>query len=467
MSSRPADPALWSACDLLAAYRAKTLSPREAAAACFARVKRFHPELNAFTIVDEPGAMAQATASEARWAKGAPSGALDGVPVTIKDLVLTRGWPTLRGSRMVRRDQPWDEDGPIAVALREANSVILGKTTAPEFGWKGLGDSPLTGISRNPWNPAHTTGGSSAGAAICAATGMGALHTGSDGAGSIRIPSAFCGVFGLKPSFGRVPAWPPSPYALVSHAGPMTRTVADAALMMNVITRPDPRDPFAVPPDGVDYLDKLDAGVKGLRIAFSPDLGYAQVDPDVAAAIASCAETFTSLGARVEPRDPGFANPHDAMLALWQSASARTMSLYPKEVQPLADPGFIKDAVDGARYSAQDYLGAESVRAGLTTHMNRFFTEWDLLILPTMPTGALPTPGDLRPGDAHWIDWSPFTYPFNMSRHPAASMPCGLTRAGLPIGLQIVGPMFHDARVLQAARAFESVRPFARPPGVA
>jgi aspartyl-tRNA(Asn)/glutamyl-tRNA(Gln) amidotransferase subunit A len=467
MTGKPADPALWSAVDLLAAYRAKSLSPREVAAACFARLKRFNPDLNAFTIIDEQGALAQAASSEARWAKGAPAGALDGVPVTIKDLVLTRGWPTLRGSRMVKRDQPWDDDGPIAIALRESNAVILGKTTSPEFGWKGLGDSPLTGITRNPWNRAHTTGGSSAGAAACAATGMGVLHTGSDGAGSIRIPSAFTGVFGLKPSFGRVPTWPPSPYALVSHAGPMTMNVADAALMMNVITREDARDPMALPPDGVDYLRDLDEGVRGLRIAFSPDLGYAQVDPDVAAALRSCAETFASLGARVERKDPGFANPRDAMLVLWQSASARTMSLYPKDVQHLADPGFIQDAADGARHSAQDYLAAESVRAGLTTQMNRFFAEWDLLILPTMPTGALPTPGDLRQGDRHWIDWSPFTYPFNMSRHPAASAPCGLTRDGLPVGLQIVGPMFQDARVLRAARAFEAARPFARPPGFA
>src|SRR5438874_12970677 len=222
-------------------YRKKALSPVEAAEILFARIEALQPKLNAFCIVDRDGALAAARASEQRWRRGVPLSPIDGVPVTIKDLVLMRGFPTLRGSKLIDPAQDWSDDGPAVARLREAGAVILGKTTTPEFGWKAIGDSPLTGISRNPWNNDRTPGGSSAGAAIAAATGMGALHLGSDGGGSIRIPSSFCGVFGIKPTYGLVASSPPSPFAAVSHTGPMTRTVDDAALMLSVIAAWDPR----------------------------------------------------------------------------------------------------------------------------------------------------------------------------------------------------------------------------------
>jgi aspartyl-tRNA(Asn)/glutamyl-tRNA(Gln) amidotransferase subunit A len=343
--------------------------------------------------------------------------------------------------------------------------VILGKTTTPEFGWKAIGDSPLSGITRNPWNPEVTPGGSSAGAAVAAAAGFGALHQGSDGAGSIRIPASFTGIVGFKPSLGRVSAWPPSPFAIVSHTGPLARTVADAALMFQVLARPDPRDPYALPHDPRDWTADLDDGIAGLRIAFSPNLGYAAVDPEVAAAVADSVRLFETLGARVEQVDPGLANPRDAFAVLWDAAAAKVLGGFTPEQRKLVDPGLERIAQAGAGLSATDYLAAEGERGALLTRMNAFHQRFDLLVTPTMPITALPVGRDLRDGDRHWIDWSPFSYPFNMTRQPAASLPCGVSKAGLPVGLQIVGPSFGDALVLRAARAFERARPFtARPP---
>src|SRR5205823_929528 len=230
---------------------------------------------------------------------GAPLSAIDGVPVTIKDIVLMRGFPTLRGSKLIDPDQVWSEDSPAVARLREAGAVFLGKTTTPEFGWKAIGDSPLTGITRNPWNRERTPGGSSAGSAVAAATGMGPLHLASDGGGSIRIPSSFTGVFGIKPTYGLVASSPPSPFAVVSHTGPMTRTVEDAALMLSVIAAWDARDPYALPPAKRDYRGGLDGGVSGLRFAYSPTLGYAKVDPEVARLVESAVRALEAQGAIV------------------------------------------------------------------------------------------------------------------------------------------------------------------------
>src|SRR5438874_5223898 len=295
-------------------YRRKALSPVEAAEILFARIEALQPKLNAFCILDRDGALAAARASEQRWRQGRPLGPLDGVPVTIKDLVPMRGFPTLRGSRLIDPAQDWAEDGPAVARLREAGAVILGKTTTPEFGWKAIGDSPLTGITRNPWNLERTPGGSSAGAAAACAAGIAPLHVGSDGAGSIRIPSCFTGIFGIKASFGRVPAHPPSAMGLLSNVGPMTRHVRDAALMLNVLARPDDRDPYALPFDDRDWLAGIEDGVHGWRIAYSPDLGYARVDPEIAAAAAAAARQFQALGASVEEVREVFPSPRDALL---------------------------------------------------------------------------------------------------------------------------------------------------------
>jgi aspartyl-tRNA(Asn)/glutamyl-tRNA(Gln) amidotransferase subunit A len=460
-----ADIAFASAEGLAEVYRKKALSPVEAAEMLFGRIDALQPELNAFVFVDRDGALAAARASEQRWRQGAPLSAIDGVPVTIKDIVLMRGFPTLRGSKLIDPDQDWSEDSPAVARLREAGAVILGKTTTPEFGWKAIGDSPLTGITRNPWDLERTSGGSSAGAAAACAAGIAPLNLGTDGAGSIRIPAAFTGVFGIKATFGRVPAYPASPLGLLSNVGPMTRHVRDAALMLNVMSRPDHRDPYALPPEDRDWRDGIEDGVRGLKIAYSPDLGYARVDTEIAAAAAAAARQFEALGATVEEVREVFPSPREALLTLWAAGEARVLAGLPAEKHKLCDPGLAAMAALGQKIGAVDYLGADVARTMLGVRMGEFHERYDLLLTPMMPVPALPVGQDLNDPayEEQWFDWSPFSYPFNMTRQPAASIPCGLTSAGLPIGLQIVGPLYAEDRVLRAARAFEQTQPVRRP----
>jgi aspartyl-tRNA(Asn)/glutamyl-tRNA(Gln) amidotransferase subunit A len=455
-----------SAISLLDRYRKRELSPTEVTRLLLDRLDALQPKINAFCLVDHDGALAAARESERRWLSGKAVGKLDGVPVTIKDLVLMRGLPTLRGSRLVDPHQDWSEDAPATARLREAGAVILGKTTTPEFGWKAVGDSPLTGVTRNPWNLARTPGGSSAGAAAACAAGIGPLHLGSDGAGSIRIPCSFTGIFGLKPSFGRVPAYPLSAMGLLAHIGPMARTVTDAALMLTVLSAPDHRDSYALPPEDTDWREGIEGGVRGWRIAYSPRLGYAKVDPEIAAAVGEAAQQFETLGAVVEEVGAIFPSPREALFTLWAAGAAKLLEAYPADKRALVDPGLVATAAEGERISAVDYLGADLVRTALGQQMAAFHQKYDLLLTPMMPIPALPVSQDLNDPatERHWIDWSPFSYPFNMTRQPAASIPCGLTGTGLPIGLQIVGPLYADARVLRAARAFETTQPERRPP---
>ncbi len=459
------NPISLTATALLEAYRRKTLSPVEATKAVLARIAALQSSLNAFLLVDEEAALAAARASEARWMKGAPQGAIDGVPATVKDVMIARGWPTLRGSRSVRRDQPWDEDSPMVARLREQGAVLLGKTTTPEFGWKAIGDSPLTGITRNPWNRERTPGGSSAGAAVAAATGMGPLHLGSDGGGSIRIPSSFTGVFGIKPTYGLVAASPPSPFAVVSHTGPMTRTVEDAALMLSIIAAWDARDPYALPPAKRDFRGGLDAGVKGLRIAYSPTLGYAKVDPEVARLVEAAVRALEAQGAIVEQADPGFSSPRDAFWALWCAGCAKVAAGMSAAQRAELDAGLQVAAERGSRLSAVDLINAEGERALLMQKTNALLARYDVLLTPAVAVPALPVGQDLNDPKTEeiWIDWTPFSYPFNMSRQPAASIPCGFTTAGLPVGLQAVAALDRDALVLRVARAYETAHPFKMP----
>jgi aspartyl-tRNA(Asn)/glutamyl-tRNA(Gln) amidotransferase subunit A len=459
-----------SASELLQLYRTGQASPVEAAQAVHERIARLNTRLNAFCFVDPDASLQAARDSEARWLNhrntGAPCGELDGVPVSIKDLILTRGWPTLRGSRTVDPRQPWDVDAPVTARLREAGAVILGKTSTPEFGCKGETNSPLNGLTRNPWNLAKTPGGSSGGAAAAVAAGMGPLAVGTDGAGSVRIPAAFCGTFGLKPSFGRVPAYPLSPFGSVSHLGPHTMRVRDAALMMNALKRPDARDWTSLPPDGCDYLVGLDDGIRGLRIGYSPTLGYAKnVHHEIAAAVDGAARQFEALGARIERVDPGIDDPLEITTGLWFVGSWTLWNTLTPEQQALTDPDFSAQAQLGATFSALDVQRLNLRRGALGSHMRQFMQRWDLLLTPTIAVpafDALPAGHD-RMDPSTMLGWTPFSYPFNLTQQPACTIPCGLTTGGLPIGLQIVGPMFGDAMVLRAARAYEGACPIPRP----
>jgi aspartyl-tRNA(Asn)/glutamyl-tRNA(Gln) amidotransferase subunit A len=454
------DLAFCSATELVELYRTKKASPVEALEAVLGRIDRHEKALNAFVLVDREGARAAAAASAARWAAGAPQGALDGVPVTIKDLIDVAGFPTRRGS-VLSAATPAAADAPATARLREAGAVIVGKTTTPEHGWKGLGDSPLTGITRNPWNLAHSPGGSSAGAAAALAVGMGALAVGTDGGGSIRIPCAFTGLPGIKATFGRVPAWPLSTMGLLSHVGPMARTVEDLALMLTVIGGRDVRDPYALPPAG-DWRQGIEDGIDGVRVAFSPTLGYARVDPEIAALVAAAAKIVGELGAKVEEADPGFADPAPVFDTLWRSGAARALRGLSAAERAKLDPGLARVVETGLRFSAVEYLEADVARSALGHLMAAFHERYDLLLTPAMPVPALPAERD--GDDFDWPAWSPFTYPFNMTRQPAAVVPCGLTKAGLPAAIQIVGPLYADALVLRAARAIERAYPFRRPP---
>jgi len=459
------DLALASATELVRLYKGKKASPVEAAKAALARIATHDPALNAFVLVDEKAALAAARASEKRWAKKKPLGPVDGVPSTIKDIILTKGWPTLRGSLTVDPNQAWNDDAPVTARLKESGAVLLGKTTTPEFGWKGVTDSPLTGITRNPWNPETTPGGSSGGAAVAAAMGMGALHIGTDGGGSIRIPAAFTGIFGFKQTFGRVPAWPLSPFGTLANVGPMTRTVADAALMLSVLAQGDWRDWYAPRQPGQDFTKGLDGGVKNLRIAWSPTLGGKRVMPGVAAKAAAAAKVFKQLGARVEAAEPDLGPAADIFMKHWFSTAHVIVEGIPSDKRHLVDPGLVETARVGGTYSTADYIRAQIARRELGYRVNRFFQKYDLLLTPMLSVTAFavgkvaPEP----PGESAWVDWTPFSHPFNLSRNPAASVPCGLAD-GLPVGLQIVGRHDEDALVLRAARAFEKAQPWSLPP---
>ncbi len=456
------DLAYLTATELVTRYAAGDLSPVEVTEACLGRIEAHDGKLNAFIIVDRDGALASARRSETRWAKGEPMGLLDGVPTGIKDIVLTKGWPTLRGSKTVDADQPWSEDAPVVARLREHGAVFLGKTTTPEFGWKGVTDSPLTGTTRNPWNLEKTPGGSSGGAAAALAAGMGAIHVGTDGGGSIRIPSGFTGVFGIKATFGRVPAYPASPFGTVAHVGPMTRSVEDAALALTVIAQPDPRDWLALPYDGRDWRMGLEDGVSGLKVAYSADLGYAKVDPEVARIAADAAAVFADLGAAIEARDPGFADPTGIFSTHWWASAAFAFKDLNEDKRALMDPGLLDVIARGQAIGTLDYLTAVQARAALGSHMNLFHEGCDLLLTPALAVPAFDV-DKLAPDEARteeWVSWTPFTYPFNLTQQPACSIPCGFTEAGLPVGLQIVGPRYREDLVLRAARAFEAAHPW-------
>ena len=454
-----------SATRLVSAYRRKEISPVEVTQAVLDGIEAFDPAVNAFCVVDGARAMDAARASEARWQRGAPLGLVDGVPATIKDLVLCAGWPTLRGSLAVPREQDWSDDAPVTARLREHGAVLMGKTTTPEFGWKGVTDCKLTGITRNPWNTDLTPGGSSGGAVAACALGLGALHIGTDGGGSIRIPAGFTGVFGLKTTFGLVPAWPASPFGTVAHVGPITRTVSDTALMLNVISQPDARDWQALPATGRDYRVGLEDGVRGLRIAFSPDLGYVEVDPEVAQAVAKAARVLAELGAMVEEVPAPFENPADCFRVHWAVGAAALLARFDEQQRASLDPGLVEIAAEGAACATADYLQAMADRAALGERMGRFHQDWDLLLTPTLPIAAFAAGAEFpQTGPyAGWRDWTPFTYPFNLTQQPAASVPCGFTSSGTPIGVQIVAGKYADALVLRAARAMESVNPFPMP----
>jgi aspartyl-tRNA(Asn)/glutamyl-tRNA(Gln) amidotransferase subunit A len=457
------------ATELARLIRTRALSPVEVTRAVLDRIDRLNPALNAYCTVTAESALDAARAAERAVMRAEALGPLHGVPYSIKDLTFTKGVRTMGGSFVFEHRVP-DTDAPLVRRLKAAGGIMVGKTTSPEFGWKALGDSPLTGITRNPWNPAMTTGGSSAGAGAAAAAGLAPLAHGSDGAGSIRIPASFCGVYGLKPSFGRVPNWPLSNNDYSSHNGPMTRTVADAALMLAVMAGPDDWDRTCLDAPPEDYVGRLARDLRGARVAFSPDLDGLTVDPEVARIVRDAVRAFEDLGCIVDEVKPGFADTRELIRLMWSAHEAGNRAAFLARWRERMDAGLVACIEAGSRYSAVEYIQARDRKIAFWDTVRPLFERYEFLLTPSVSVAAFEA-GRLNPPHFpqhawDWFDWASFSYPFNFTGQPAASLPAGFTAAGLPVGLQIVGRRCADLAVLQASAAYEAARPWVarRPP---
>ncbi|HEX2441185.1 MAG TPA: amidase family protein [Methylomirabilota bacterium] len=455
-----------------ARVRARRLSPVEVIDAVLDRLERVDPVLHAFCTPAPEAARQDARAQEARLTKGEEVGPLAGVPVSIKDLILTRGLRTTSGS-LAYRDFVPEEDDVVVERLRAAGAIVIGKTNTSEFGYSATGHNPLFETTRNPWNTALTPGGSSAGAGVAVATGVGPIAIGSDGGGSVRIPAAHCGVYGFKPSMGRIPLYPGSRderypgvsgWESLENIGPLSRTVADSALVLSVTAGPDPRDRHSLPAGDTDWRRCLEGDVRGLRVAYSPDWGYAAVDPAVRRIATAAARVFErDLGCHVEEASPGWEDPGAAFAAL---IVAETDLRGMRELASRYEGQMSPHMVDLLRrpWTAEDLTSANVTRKAIANRMWRLMARYDLLLTPTLtvPPFALHMQGPEKV-DGRYVrpeQWLSFTYPINMTGQPAASVPAGWTDDGLPVGLQIVGRHLDDALVLRASAAFEAAAPW-------
>ena len=450
-------------------YQKGEVSPVEVTEAILRRMDELNPTLNAFITTTPELALKGARIAEQAYQTGESPPPLAGIPTSIKDLVSMTGVRTTRGS-LLYKDWVPDYDAPIIERLHEAGAVMLGKTNLPELGWKGDSTNRIIGSTHNPWKLGRTAGGSSGGGTAAVAAGLGPLAQGSDGAGSIRIPSSFCGIYGLKPSWGLIPQYPTSAVELFSHLGPMTRTVADSALMLNIMAGADPRDRLSFPTE-TDYLASLEGGIAGLRVAWSPDLGYALIDPEVRDIVAKAALRFEELGCHVEEAHPDLEDPWESIVhIIWASAFAGLHLHDLDAVRDQIDPGLVRVIEQGLQFSGAEVAIAYARRNDYYHAWRQFMERYDLLLTPTLPVTAF-TAGDDYPGQINgqpttYLSWTAFTYPFNITGQPAATVPCGFASDGLPVGLQIVGRWRDDVTVLRASAAFEALAPWAdkRPP---
>ena len=453
------------AVELAGLIRRRALSPVEVARAVLERIERGNGRLGAYVLVHAERVLAHARRAEGEVMAGSPLGPLHGLPISIKDNQWTAGDRTTFGSRLLAEFVP-SEDAPSVARLRAAGSLFVGRTNLPEFAWRGSTDNRLFGESRNPWDETRTPGGSTGGGATAVAAGMGPLALGSDGAGSIRIPASFCGLVGLKPTFGRVPMYPAAGgHELVAHVSPLARTVRDVALMMNVIARPDHRDPFTLPDDGVDYLDACERPLEGtsLRIAWSTDLGFAPVEPETREICAAAARAFADVGVKMEEATPDLGDPSWILRTLYGGAQAGAHAARPPQDKAQMDPELVAYADASAGLTMVEYFKALTARQAMVDTLRRFFERYDLLLTPTLCLPAFPLgtvgPSEVAGRAVTHLGWT-LCYPFNYSGQPAISVPAGWTASGLPVGLQIIGRRLEDALVLRAAATFEALRPW-------
>jgi Asp-tRNA(Asn)/Glu-tRNA(Gln) amidotransferase A subunit family amidase len=457
------------ATELAAMIRRRTLSPVDIMDAILARIEALNPRLNAYLTVDVERAREQAKAAEAALMRGETLQPLHGLPVSIKDLEPSAGLRCTYGSKFFEHHIA-DFDGIVTGRVKAAGGIVLGKTNTPHYGYKDMCDNLIGPPCRNPWKLERTSGASSGGAAAAVAAGLGPLAHGSDGAGSIRIPAALCGVFGLKPSFGRVPYWPNVDiWVARSHNGPITRTVADAALLLGVMAGADPRDPTSIDSPAEDYLAAIARpleALRGLRVAWSVDFGYAPVDPEVRRVTAAAAERFQALGCEVEAVNPDWDNPREPASVMWYvSYAARLGERYDQRPEWF-EPSLAEMIEAGRRISGVQHAQAQLARTVFYEQARHFFERYDLLLTPQMPLGAWsvehgPSTIEGKPTPS-MFDRLNFTFPFNQTGQPAASVPCGFTSEGLPVALQIVGRWHADRLVLQAAAACEQAAPWAQ-----
>jgi amidase len=452
--------------------RRRAVSPLEVTRAVLARIERVNPRLNAYCTVAAESALAAARAATARLARGRALGPLHGIPVSIKDLTPTRGIRTTWGSRIYEHHVP-DEDGLIVERLKAAGAIILGKTNTPEFGAGANTRNDVFGATRNPWNPALTCGGSTGGGAVALATGLGPLAQGSDLGGSLRIPAAFCGVVGFRTSPGLVPVYPTAlAWDTYGVQGPMARTVADVALMLAAIAGPDPRAPLSYPIDVQAFTAAVARPrVHGMRVAWGGDLGVTPIDPEIRAVARAAADVFATLGARVDEAHPDFGGVHEVVLT---SRAARMVAFHDDKLPKWRDvmqPNLVGNIEAGLRLDAAAIGRAERLRTALWHRVRTFFERYDLIVVPTTAVKPFPIEEWYPKAIAgrpmtNYIEWVLMTYAFTVIGVPAISVPCGFTRDGLPVGLQIAGRWRDEPTVLRAAAAFEAARPWAdrRPP---
>lgn len=459
-----------SVTEMVEAIKTKSLSPVEVMDAILSRVEQLNPRINAYCTLVIGTARVQAKEAEAMVMRGEHLEPLHGIPVSIKDLITTNGIRTTGGSKIYENFIP-QTDAIVVERLKAAGAIIIGKTNTSEFGSTFFTDNKVFGPTRNPWNLNLTPGGSSGGAAASVASGMGPLAIGTDRAGSIRVPSSFCGTFGLKPSYGRVPRHPSDYVGAAMYFGPITRTVSDAALAMQVIAGRDDRDLSSLPDTNVRYVPFLDAGVRGLRIAWSKDLGFATVDRQVLDATEKAVRIFEALGCEIEADSPEDISQYRSIFSGVEYAALFLDKLEQRRDQ--MEPRFARRIEESKNVIALDYVRSQLKQLELWDRIRLFFEKYSLDLLLT-PTVAVP-PFELAKSEvteiagvevSSQIGWTPFTSIFNKTGQPAASIPCGWTDDGLPIGLQIIGRRFDDLTVLKAAFAFEQASPWAgrRPP---
>ncbi len=444
-----------------------SISPVELVADTLARQEALEPRINAFVTATPEVALAAARAQERAIAAG-EGGAIAGLPVSVKDLVAMAGVPLTFGSRPFA-DNVADADAPAVERIREAGGCIVGKTTTSEFGCKAVCDSPLTGITRNPWDLEKTSGGSSGGAGASVAAGLTPFALGTDGGGSVRIPSALCGLFGIKAQFGRVPVFPVSAAPTLSHVGSMARTVRDAALLLGVMAGHDRRDAFGVAEPTPDFLAACDAGADGMRIAWSPTFGYAAPEPEVAALCEAAARRFEELGCSVElVEDALGTDPVEIWMAEFYGGIGTKLKDLMAEKPEELDPAVVATLGAGLDRSMVAYFEQLFARYEFRERMRQLFERYDLLLSPTLPCAAFEAGRDTPPGHAarNIVSWVYYTYPFNLTGQPAASIPAGFTEGGLPVGLQMVAGINREVDILRAAAAYEEAAPWAdrRPP---